>query len=97
MTARWFKFLQKIVDVLVVVPIGTSVYLSSCHEPLVVSIVLPFLRTRLWHHRGTKWVFGVERELSQVWLEGLGCAQSILRQCLDKACYLAGVSLVVVS
>jgi len=53
MTSHWQKQLSKIYDVVFTVPVGSSVWSFSQHEPLIVGISFPLSQHRPWQLRGT--------------------------------------------
>ena len=54
MTHLWRKQLGKDADVMFTVPVGTPFWPKSCHEPLIISILLPVVRRRNWQG---PWIF----------------------------------------
>jgi hypothetical protein len=47
MTARWRKLLGKATDVLITIPVGTPIWPSKEHEPLIFAISFPLSTRRL--------------------------------------------------
>jgi hypothetical protein len=47
MTARWRKLLRKATDVLITIPVGTPIWPSKRHEPLVIAISFRLSTRRL--------------------------------------------------
>ena len=55
-TAYWRKQLGKVADVMFTIPVGTSIWPSEMHEPLVAALICPLLSCRPWRVRGSPWM-----------------------------------------
>jgi hypothetical protein len=85
MTACWRKKLSKTSDLLFTIPVGSKVWATENHEPLICAVCLPLSRKFPWSHRGTSRVAACERELSKMWKEDFDATGNILRQLLGEA------------
>jgi hypothetical protein len=63
MTANRRKLLNKICGLVFYVPVGTDIWPSSQHEPLVLGLSLPFCRYKTWKLRGMTMLDRVDRLL----------------------------------
>jgi hypothetical protein len=80
MTARWRKQLRKVSDVMFQVPVGTTLWPHSMHEPVTVALICPLLHSRPWQVRDTLLVARLKESLSVVWSASLGRERSGLRK-----------------
>jgi hypothetical protein len=48
----WLQMLYKLTDLVFTIPVGSPLWPLNMHEPLFVSITLPFIRCRPWSLRG---------------------------------------------
>jgi len=85
MTAYWRKMLRKVADVQFVIPVGSPSWPLTMHEPLIISVCFPHLRTYPWRYKGSTLMGALEGQLRSVWKttpERLGL---VLRQFFSKA------------
>jgi hypothetical protein len=71
--------------VIVPIPIGTSLWDFSQHEPLNVGLSLPLSRHQPWKLRGTPMLVGVEKQLLEVPADDPGWGRNILCKLLQQA------------
>jgi hypothetical protein len=62
-TTLWQRQLFKCADIVFEVPVGSKVWPSDMHEPLLIGLLFPFLRVKPWQLRGTPKMHAVGREL----------------------------------
>jgi hypothetical protein len=80
MKPLWQKQLYKAADLVFVVPAGHPAWPANMYEPLLISLVFPFLRHNPWQILGTPKMHAVARELRQMSADlGLD-GRNILRQ-----------------
>jgi hypothetical protein len=53
MTARWQRIVRKTTDVMLCVPVGSCMWDSEQHEPLILAVSFPLSVDRPWKHGGT--------------------------------------------
>jgi hypothetical protein len=82
MTAIWWKKLRKIADILFVLPAGARphVWPSSCFEPLILGVILPFLSVPPWCPRYTPTILEVEWRLCEMWRSEEGDERALFRE-----------------
>jgi hypothetical protein len=81
MSYEWMRPLLRESDLLFVVKAGElSCWPSEMHEPLVVSLCLPFTRHSPWKLARTPKLVGIERNLREMLSSGKGDTRSILRK-----------------
>lgn len=85
MTMMWRKQLSKVVDVLFNVPVGTNIWPSHMHEPVLVGIVFPLPDRQPWTLRRTKLMADAQSELSGLWAPDCAGKGSYLRQLCVRA------------
>jgi hypothetical protein len=83
MTNLWRKLVLKEVDFYFEVPVGSSVWGSHMHEPLLIGVCLPFIAHRPWKLGHTPKLLGLARELRHVWESPDGDPRTILRQLFE--------------
>ena len=89
MTAKWMRMVLKATDATWQIPLGSTIWAVSNHEPLVFSLYLPLSRTKPWRHNRCA-QFGHEAKLVQTMLTR--CpedARAILRKLFTRARNLA--------
>jgi hypothetical protein len=91
MTALWRKVLEKTCDVSFTVPVGTVVWGSEEHEPLVLTIALPLSRDPPWRHKRADSTVDCEAEMYGVWKADFARSGSLLRELVDGAWKVAEV------
>ncbi len=64
LTSRWRKPLSKTADVVLTLPLGGLYWGVSQHDPLLLAVCFPSLRTEPWRLKGTLFV---ERMVGSVW------------------------------
>lgn len=67
MTSRWRKRLGKVADVMFTIPVGSALWGSEMHEPVVVAFICPLLRSMPWEVSGTNLVNELRKEVSGEW------------------------------
>jgi hypothetical protein len=67
MTSRWRKRLGKVADAMFTVPVGTALWGTEMHEPVVVALICPLLPCRPWQVRETELVAELQQQVSGVW------------------------------
>jgi hypothetical protein len=81
MSYEWMRHLLRESDLLFVVKAGElSCWPTDMHEPLVVSLCLPFIRRAPWKLRRTPKLLGTERQLREMLSSGEGDGRTLLRQ-----------------
>lgn len=65
-TTLWLRQLYKASDIVFEVPVGSHVWPSEMHEPLLIGILFPFIRFKPWQLRNTPKMFAVGRQLRKV-------------------------------
>jgi hypothetical protein len=65
-SALWMKQMFKTADFVFEVPAGHFCWSSDMHEPLLIAIVFPFLRSKPWQLRATPKMYEVGRQLRKV-------------------------------
>ncbi|KAI2503870.1 hypothetical protein MHU86_10595 [Fragilaria crotonensis] len=80
-TCQWLRHLYKAAaDFVFEVPVGSKMWSSSMHEPLLIGILFPFIRVKPWQLRGTPKMYAMGRELRQVFKEAPVDASNLLRE-----------------
>jgi hypothetical protein len=92
MTNLWRKLVLKEVDFYFEVPVGSSVWASSMHEPLLIGVCLPYIQHRPWKLGNTPKLLGMARELRHVWESSDGDPGFILRQLFELPGRLCALS-----
>jgi hypothetical protein len=85
MTARWRKLLGKATDVLITIPVGTPVWPSKEHEPLILAISFPLISHRPWSLKGSKLMVEIDVSLSGLWKDDFDGTRSALRKFVRRA------------
>ena len=63
-TTLWLRQLCKAADIVFEVPVGFStIWPHDMHEPLLIGVLFPFLRSKPWQLRNTPKMFAVGRDL----------------------------------
>jgi hypothetical protein len=62
-TTLWQRQLFRCADLVFEVPVGSAIWSSDMHEPLLIGLLFPFLRFKPWQLRGTPKMYAVGREL----------------------------------
>ena len=65
-TTLWQRQLYKCADFVFELPVGSTVWPASMHEPLLIGVLFPFLSVKPWQLRGTPKMYAVGRELRLV-------------------------------
>ena len=79
----WRKLVLKEADFYFEVPVGSRVWKTQMHEPLLIAICLPFIQCRPWKLSDTLKLLGMARELRHVWQDANGDPGLILRQLFE--------------
>ncbi|KAI2509912.1 hypothetical protein MHU86_4477 [Fragilaria crotonensis] len=79
-TGQWVRHLYKAADFVFEVPVGSEMWSSSMHEPLLIGILFPFIRVKPWQLRGSPKMYAVGRQLRQVFKETPVDASNLLRE-----------------
>jgi len=85
MTMTWRKQLGKVADVLFNVPVGTDVWPTRMHEPLIIGIIFPLPDRHPWSLRKTKLMADAQKELSGVWSADCSREGDYLRELCVRA------------
>lgn len=67
MTSRWRKRLGKVADAMFTVPVGSKLWRTEMHEPVVVALICPLLSCRPWQVRDTALVDELRDQVSGMW------------------------------
>jgi hypothetical protein len=65
------------------VPVGSELWPSEMHEPLLMFVCLPFIPHSPWRLSNTPKLLGMERQLHRVWQEPAGDPRFVLRELLE--------------
>ena len=77
LTPRWRRKLGKVADVVFNVPVGSFVWSTNQHEPLIIGLICPLLFSRPWQVRYCTSVLAQLRvDLPKVWSEDLASERS---------------------
>ena len=86
-SSQWLRHLYRTADFVFEVPVGCNCWSADMHEPLLIGILFPFIRSKPWQVRGTPKLYAVGRQLRQVFQKSTVDAGDLLRQlwtcCLD--------------
>ena len=85
MSCRWRRQLTKAADVILVLNTGSEHWGVEQHEPLLIAICLPMLRSSPWRLRGTPFVERFERSVRAVQEEGYWSIGPLLHEFLVQA------------
>jgi hypothetical protein len=66
MTNRWRKQLGKAADVIFHLPIGSAVWPTEMHEPLMCALIFPLINRRPWTWRGTQLMADLQTDVSRM-------------------------------
>ena len=91
MTARWMRLVLKATDVLWTIPLGSTLWDVTNHEPLVLAIYLPLSRKKPWKHRGTPQLDHESKLMQAMFQSDIGRAGFMLRQLIVRTRLLAEV------
>jgi hypothetical protein len=91
MTARWRKTLTKTSDLLFTVPVGSNVWNSQQHEPLICAVSLPLSKKKPWRHKGTPYVERIHGHLQELLSDYHERSRPVLRELLFRATALAAM------
>ena len=80
MTARWRKQLIKVADAIFVVPVGSDIWPSTMHEPLVIALICPLLSSSPWQVKETNLPDRLKASLPRVWSAGGTFERDTLRK-----------------
>ena len=80
----WIKQVYKAADIVFEIPSGQTFWKREMHEPLLIAIVFPFIRSKPWQLRSTPKMYAMVSELRKVFNEEDLDARDILRQFWDK-------------
>jgi hypothetical protein len=67
MTSKWRKQLRKVADFVVTIPVGSSLWDESLHEPLVLALICPLLNHSPWQVRNTRGLAELTVALPRMW------------------------------
>ena len=90
-TALWRRHLYKVADLVFEIPAGESFWPNEMHKPIIVGIVLPFLRCSPWQVRSTPKMYSVGRKLRGMWGTSDLDARSVLRELLSQHKHMASM------
>ena len=80
---HWFRLFCKLCDVSTLLPVGSSHWPSTMHEPVWFGLVLPFVKHRPWKLKRSPYVVELEGGLRRVLSTGEGDGRDILRKLLQ--------------
>ena len=80
---HWFRLFCKLCDVSFMLPVGSSHWPSTMHEPVWFGVVLPFIKHRPWKLKRSAYVVELEGKLRSVLSSGDGDGRDILRKLLQ--------------
>ena len=80
MQPLWRKQLYKASDIVLTIPPGHAIWPLSMHEPLILAILLPYIRFEPWELRRTPKILDLGELLSEVWRSGDGAERPILQE-----------------
>ena len=81
-TPKWQRAFHKVCDFNFSLPVGSSHWPSSMHEPLWIGISLPLINKSPWTLRRTPLLVELERDLREMLASCKGDGRDILRQLL---------------
>jgi hypothetical protein len=87
MTSWWRKKLLKTCDVAFTIPIGSSIWATANHEPLICAVCYPLSRVAdgPWKFSDSTLGKRLQRKLPKMFAGGVRDAGNLLRECLVKA------------
>jgi hypothetical protein len=85
LTYRWRKMLSKTCDLVFTVPVGTDVWASTHHEPLLIGVAFPLISHRPWRLRGTQLLESAECHLRELPKTSPSWGRAILCQLFSSA------------
>ena len=91
-TSQWVRHLFKAADFVFEVPVGTDMWPSDVHEPLLIGILFPFISVKPWQLRNTNKMLAVGMQLRQVFQDKDVDAWHLLRQFWTCCVNLGGLS-----
>lgn len=89
MTSRWNRIVRKATDIILTVPIGSSLWGTDQHEPLMICISFPLSRDRPWKHGGTPYCDHLGKILPSMLHSDPTRAGFELRECFLRAWRMA--------
>lgn len=92
MTSRWRKQLTKAATFVFQIPVGSAVWGSAQHEPLILAVCLPLSKHSPWNLRNTSLVGDLEGSLCEVFEHDGKRTGYLLRQFLRLATRLESMS-----
>jgi hypothetical protein len=84
-TSRWWKYLEKVCNLIFTIPLGSEIWYLTNFEPLIAGIYLPLSRHKPWNLRGTPMLERVERMLHEMPPSDPRWGRSVLRELLFQA------------
>ena len=91
MTVRWRKRLGKVADVMFTIPVGSRLWGSEMHEPVIVALIFPLLVCSPWQVRRATFVDGFKSRLRQMWSADLARERTHLRELWRSAAQIGFV------
>lgn len=82
---------MKVADVMFTVPVGSALWGTCMHEPVIVALICPLLPCRPWQVRHTDLVVELQHQMSGVWSPCLTRERIGLRQFWEGARELSGL------
>ena len=89
---QWLRHLYKAADFVFEVPVGSTVWPSDMHEPLLIGVLFPFLRVEPWQVRGTPKMYSMGGKLRQMFKESEVDACHLLCELWAFCFHLQGLS-----
>ena len=80
----WIKQVFKAADVVFEIPAGQSFWTKEMHEPLLIAIVFPFIRSKPWQLRSTPKMHSMVSELRRMLKSEDLDSRDLLRQFWEK-------------
>lgn len=84
LTSRWRKYLGKVMNFLFTIPLGSTPWRDSHHEPLIAGLYFPLSKHRPWNLRGTIILERAERLLREMSSSHPRWGRLVLRQLLQQ-------------
>ena len=86
-TTQWVKQLYRAAGFVFEVPVGSSIWPLTMHEPLLIGILFPILSCKPWQVRGSPKMYAVGREVRRMFEASEVGVRNLLRKfwtlCVD--------------
>jgi hypothetical protein len=87
----WQRQLFKASDIVFKVPVGSDIWSKEMHEPLLIGILFPFIRSRPWQLRNTPKMYAVGRQLRKLFQDSPLDTGNFLREFWESCTRLSQV------